>query len=72
MEEEDLKTYYETFNTKPNHTQIAVIFCGSGVPVNLLTYFCDGSKDYGYYLVINKTDSLAVIFHDMLEPLPID
>ena len=64
---QDLKDYYESYEKPPNRTQIGVIFCGNGVPqVAQLSNFCDGTKDYSYYLVMNKTDSLAVIFHDML------
>lgn len=32
----------------------------------IIPFFCDGDKDFAYYLVLNKTDSLSVIFHDLL------
>lgn len=34
--------------------------------------YCNGAGNFTYYLVINKTDSLSVVFHDFLEPIPKD
>jgi hypothetical protein len=48
-------------------------FCGErsdDIFLNML--YCNGTKDFTYFLVLNKSDSLSVIFHDYLEPLPID
>lgn len=56
----------------PNVTQIGLLYCTGPSKDLQLSIFCDGSKDYAYYLVLNKTDSLSVIFHDLLEPMPID
>ena len=38
-------------------------------------FYCNdnnGTTDFIYFLVLNKTDSLSVVFHDYLEPLPMD
>ena len=53
-------------------TQIGLLFCAGPSEQLNLSLFCDGSKDFTYYIMLNKTDSLTVIFHDLLEPLPID
>lgn len=63
---EDLKKYYNKFLAYPNVTQIGLIYCAGRSKDFQLSIFCDGSKDYAYYLVLNKTDSLSVIFHDLL------
>lgn len=56
-----------------NKTQIALFFCnGASQDIFLQMFYCNGTKDYTYFLVLNKSDSLSVIFHDYLEPLPID
>lgn len=70
--DEDLKKYYNNYNLKPNRTQIGLLYCADPAETFELNLFCDGSKDFAYYLVLNKTDSLSVIFHDLLEPMPID
>ena len=54
-------------------TQIGLLFCdGMNSDIWMNTFYCNGTSDYTYYFVLNKTDSLSVIFHDILEPLPID
>ena len=56
-----------------NKTQIALYFCGERAEDPLLSmFYCNGSRDFTYFLVLNKTDSLSVVFHDYLEPLPVD
>lgn len=62
-----LQEYYNYHVANPNITQIGVFFCDGGHPdlwINL--FYCNGSYDYAYYLVLNKSDSLSVIFHDIL------
>ena len=39
---------------------------------DIFDFFCNGTNNYTYYLTLNRTDSLTVIFYDLLEPLPID
>ncbi len=52
---------------------IGLLFCAEPVLTELeLNMYCDGKSDYSYYLVLNKTDSLTVLFYDLLYPLPID
>lgn len=67
-----LKAYYDSFIAYPNKTQIGLLYCAGASQSFQLNIFCDGTKDYAYYLVLNKTDSLSVIFHDLLEPMPVD
>jgi hypothetical protein len=70
---EDLNEYYEESKRNLNKTQIAVFFCSEGSKDFFLEqFYCNGTKDFTYFLVLNKTDSLSVVFHDYLEPLPID
>lgn len=40
-------------------------------PYNL-SLFCNGSTEFTYYMTLNRTDSLTVIFYDLMVPLPID
>lgn len=69
----DLENYYKDSAKHPNRTQISLFFCEGGSDdlfINMV--YCNGEGDFTYYLVINKTDSLSVVFHDFLEPIPKD
>jgi len=73
VELDDLQAYYDDEVAHPNRTQIGLLFCDGGSDDILLNgFYCNGSSFFTYYLVLNKTDSLTVLFHDYLEPLPID
>ena len=72
----ELNAYYDEIRNKPNHTQIGLLFCNDKADEEAGTYnltlFCNGSSEFTYYLTLNRTDSLTVIFYDLLQPLPID
>lgn len=72
----EIQGYYDEFRNKPNKTQIGLLFCNGRAEeeqdVYNLSLFCNGSSDYTYYMTLNRTDSLTVIFYDLLQPLPID
>jgi hypothetical protein len=72
--DEELTAYHHHFREKTNTTQIGLIYCGAAASPEqlLLHYFCDGDKDYTYYLVLNKTEGMSVMFYDLLEPMPVD
>jgi hypothetical protein len=72
----EIQGYYDEFKIKPNKTQIGLLFCNGKADEEQglynLSLFCNGSSDYTYYMTLNRTDSLTVIFYDLLQPLPID
>jgi hypothetical protein len=70
----ELEDYYNFQLDHINTTQIGIIFCsGENLDdVILSTLYCNGTTNYTYFIALNKSDSLSVIFHDYLEPLPID
>ena len=70
---DELRAYHQTYTHTPNKTQVALFFCdGNSDDMWLHMFYCNGTGDYNYFLLLNKTDSLSVIFHDLLEPFPID
>jgi hypothetical protein len=72
----EIQGYYDEFRNKPNKTQVGLLFCNGRAEEEQglynLSLFCNGSSDYTYYMTLNRTDSLTVIFYDLLQPLPID
>jgi hypothetical protein len=64
-----MQGYYDYFKENDNKTQIGLLFCADE---DIFDFFCNGTNNYTYYLTLNRTDSLTVIFYDLLEPLPID
>lgn len=70
---QDLQSYYNYHVDNRNKTQIGLLFCdGESKDFWLGMFYCNGSDDYAYFMVMNKSESLSVVFHDVLEPLPID
>ena len=64
---ETLQEYHNYHNENQNKTQIGLLFCdGENRDIWMNIFYCNGSSDFSYYLVLNKTDSLSVIFHDVL------
>ncbi len=58
-----------------DRTQLGVIICGdaSETYTDDMANFCTvPNKDYVYYLVLKKINSMGVIFHALTEPFPID
>ena len=55
---------------------IGLMICGDNSEnfgTDTITNYCGTqNKDYTYYLVLNKINSMGVIFHALNEPFPID
>jgi hypothetical protein len=70
----ELQDFYSYLQSYPNRTQAALLLCGNTnfPPGENITNFCSSGSNYTYYLVLNKINSLAVIFHALLEPFPLD
>lgn len=69
-----LQAYYSELQQNPNKTQIGLLLCGDNVfaPGDSINNFCGSGKDYTYYLVLKKLNTLATIFHAINEPFPLD
>lgn len=67
----ELQSFYSELEQNPNKTQTGVLLCGAGGGADNITNFCTG-KEFEYYLVLKKINSMAVIFHALLEPFPLD
>lgn len=60
-----LQGYYSELQQNPNKTQIGLLLCGDKVYTvgDDINNFCGTGKDYTYYLVLKKLNTLATIFH---------
>lgn len=69
-----LQQYYNELQQNPNKTQTGLLLCGDNVftPGDNINNFCGSGKDYTYYLVLKKLNTLATIFHAINEPFPLD
>lgn len=69
-----ITNYYNELEADANKTQIGVIMCGTqNFPEeDALSGFCNTDRDYAYYLVLNKLNTMGTVFHALSEPFPLD
>lgn len=73
----NLQDLYSEIELNPNRTQIGLLMCGNNSETyeagdQIGNYCQTPGKDYTYYLVLKKINSMGVIFHALDEPFPID